>query len=184
VLFTIAVRTTSRGEGVARALTTEALRRYAGAPEVVVETFGEDNVQGRPARRLYEAFGFVGCEHLARIRKICEPFPECEESLLQDRPLFRVRTRRFAIFNGNASPPRRRWNDFGRSLHFVTDPQEQDALRQDVRLVTSPHHGDRGWMALDLERGEIDWDEIAGLLEAAYRQVANRHLVEQLDAST
>ena len=209
----LAVRSTSRGQGVGSALITEALRRYAKASEVVVETFGEDNPQGRSARRLYEAFGFVGCEHLqagaeggtrqlfrrnargnnsptadnrdlARIQSICQRFPECQESQLQDRPLFRARTRRFAIFNGSASPPRRRWEDFGRSLHFVTDPQEQNALRQDVRLAISPHHGDRGWMAIDLERREVDWGEVAELLETAFRQVAARQLVERLDASS
>ena len=40
---------------------------------------------------------------LARIRTICLRFPEAEEAELQDRPLFRVRARRFALFNGNAA---------------------------------------------------------------------------------
>ena len=101
--------------------------------------------------------------------------------VLQDRPLFHVRGKRFALFNGNSSPPRPRWKGFRRSLHFVTDPQEREALRQDPRFAVSPHHGDRGWMALDLEAGALDWDEIAELLETAYRQVARRQLVEELD---
>jgi predicted DNA-binding protein (MmcQ/YjbR family) len=102
---------------------------------------------------------------------------------LQNRPLFRVRTRRFAIFNGNASPRRPRWQGFGRSLHFVSDPQEREALLQDARFVTSPHHGDRGWLALDLETEKPDWAEVAELLETAYRQVATRRLIETLDAT-
>ena len=118
---------------------------------------------------------------LSRIRTICLRFPESEEVVLQDRPLFRVRGKRFALFNGNSSPPRPRWNGCRRSLHFVTDPQEREALRQDPRFAVSPHHGDRGWMALDLEAGALDWDEIAELLETAYRQVARRQLVEELD---
>ena len=36
-------------------------------------------------------------------------------------------------------------------------------------------------MALDLERDDVDWDEIAELLETAYRQVAGRQLIEELD---
>jgi predicted DNA-binding protein (MmcQ/YjbR family) len=118
---------------------------------------------------------------LSLIRSICLRFPESEEFELQSRPLFRVHTRRFALFNGNGSPPRPRWNGFGRSLHFVTDPQEREALRQDPRFVTSPHHGDRGWIALDLEAGEIDWEEVAELLETGYRHVASRQLIDQLD---
>jgi hypothetical protein len=118
---------------------------------------------------------------LSRIRRICRRFPEMEEVLLQDRPLFRVRTRRFAIFNGTLSPRRPRWKEFGRSLHFVTDPLEREALRQDHRFTMSPHHGDRGWMAVSLEGDDIDWGELAELLETAYRQVAGRELLELLD---
>src|SRR5947207_13248256 len=88
---------------------------------------------------------------LSRIRKICGRFPDMEEVVLQDRPLFRVHTRRFAIFNGTLSPRRPRWQEFGRSLHFVTDPQERESLRQDRRFTMSPHHGDRWWMAVSLE---------------------------------
>jgi hypothetical protein len=117
---------------------------------------------------------------LARIRQICLRFPEVEEAELQNRPLFRVRAKRFAIFNGDSSPPRPRWAAFGRSLHFVTDPEERRALSHDGRFRVSPHHGDRGWMALDLEV-VIDWTEIAELLETAYRHVATRQLVELLD---
>jgi predicted DNA-binding protein (MmcQ/YjbR family) len=118
---------------------------------------------------------------LARLRAICLAFPEAEEAALQDRPLFGVRSRRFALFNGASSPPRPRWNGSGQSLHFVTDPREREALRQDGRFTPSPHHGDRGWVAIRLEGGRVDWTELAELLEAAYRHVAGRALVELLD---
>ena len=58
----LAVRQSARGRGIGSALLAVALERYSGAPEVLVETFGEDNVAGRPARRLYEAFGFTAAE--------------------------------------------------------------------------------------------------------------------------
>jgi predicted DNA-binding protein (MmcQ/YjbR family) len=108
---------------------------------------------------------------LARIRAFCLRFEGAEESLLQNRPLFRVGRRRFALFNGTESPPRPRWDGAGRSLHFLSDPSEADALRQDGRFSASPHHGDRGWMALRLE-DQVDWDEVGELLESAYRRVA------------
>jgi predicted DNA-binding protein (MmcQ/YjbR family) len=57
----------------------------------------------------------------------------------------------------------------------VTDPAERDALGQDERFVTSPHHGDRGWLGVRID-GELDWIEVAELLDAAYRQVAPRHV--------
>lgn len=112
---------------------------------------------------------------LGRIRSICLGFPGVEEGELQDRPLFRVGRRRFAIFNGRASPPRRRWSSWGCSLHFLADPDEITALRHDGRFRSSPHHGDRGWLAIELDdQGSVGWDEVAELLESGYRQVARR----------
>ena len=111
---------------------------------------------------------------LERVRRICLGFAGAEEAELQSRPLFRVGRRRFAIFNGAGSPPRPRWSFSGRSLHFLTDPLEVEALRQDRRFVPSPHHGHRGWMALRLDGGDVDWVELAELLESAYRQVVPR----------
>ena len=61
----LAVRASARRRGVGHALVLEVLRRYGPGCEVIVDTFGEDNVEGRPARRLYESFGFVPAEALA-----------------------------------------------------------------------------------------------------------------------
>ena len=89
--------------------------------------------------------------------------------------MFRVGKRRFAIFNGATSDRRPRWAASGRSLHFLADPFEIDALRHDGRFSPSPHHGNRRWLALPLQdAGIIDWVEVAELLESAYRQVASR----------
>ena len=110
---------------------------------------------------------------LGHIRDICRKFAGTDEGELQNRPLFRVGSRRFAIFNGESSPPRPRWNSSGRSLHFASDPLERDALRQDARFTPSPHHGDRGWFAMRLDdAGSVDWNEVAELLESAHRHVA------------
>ena len=82
---------------------------------------------------------------LARVRACCVDLPEVEEAELQDRPLFRVRTRRFAIVNLATSPPRPRWAGFGRSLHVLADANEHDALLADpgsrYRRTTAPAGG-------------------------------------------
>ncbi len=112
---------------------------------------------------------------LGRIRAICERFDDVEEVALQDRPLFGVGRHRFAIFNGETSPGRPRWNCSGRSLHFLADADELEALRDDVRFAVSPHHGSRGWFALGIgDPDAADGTEIAELLESAHRMVAPR----------
>jgi len=60
----LAVRSSARRRGVGQALVTEALRRCLPPCEVLVDTFGQDNIEGFPARRLYESFGFVPRERL------------------------------------------------------------------------------------------------------------------------
>ena len=121
---------------------------------------------------------------LERIRMICSRFPEAEEGTLQDRPLFHVRRRRFAILNQDDAPYRKRWEGFGTSLHFMTDPTQRRVLEHDPRFTVSPHHGFRGWMALDLHSQHSDWSEIGRLLESAYRAVAGKELVAEMQIRT
>ena len=109
-------------------------------------------------------------EALSRLRTICERLEGTNEHVLQDRPLFRVGNRRYAIFNGASSPPRRRWEGSGRSLHFLADPDEIDALRADHRFRPSPHHGERGWFALPID-DDTDWTEVAELVTSAHAMI-------------
>jgi GNAT superfamily N-acetyltransferase len=60
----LAVRAPARRTGVGHALVAEALHRCPPPCEVLVDTFGADNIEGHPARRLYESFGFVPAEYL------------------------------------------------------------------------------------------------------------------------
>ena len=54
----LAVRRSARYQGIGSALVAEALRRFRPPCRISVHTFGEENPEGRPARRLYERFGF------------------------------------------------------------------------------------------------------------------------------
>ena len=54
----LAVRRAARGQGIGGALLTEVLRRWPGPCTISLSTFGADNPEGRPARRIYERFGF------------------------------------------------------------------------------------------------------------------------------
>jgi GNAT superfamily N-acetyltransferase len=62
----LAVRKAARGQGIGQALVAAALARCPDPCTVSLVTFGADNVQGRPARGLYESFGFTAAEVLPR----------------------------------------------------------------------------------------------------------------------
>ena len=47
------------------------------------------------------------------------------------------------------------------------------------RFFRPPYVGPRGWIGVRMD-GEVDWDEVAGVCEEAYRTVAPKSLVAQL----
>lgn len=58
----LAVTQSCRRNGVGRRLMEYAIGLVESPAEIVVTTFGEDNPEGRPARRFYEQFGFRAAE--------------------------------------------------------------------------------------------------------------------------
>jgi predicted DNA-binding protein (MmcQ/YjbR family) len=60
--------------------------------------------------------------------------------------------------------------------------QEVRVAGDPERFFRPPYVGHRGWIGLRLD-GEVDWDEVAELCEDAYRSVAPKRLLAQLDAA-
>jgi hypothetical protein len=59
---------------------------------------------------------------------------------------------------------------------------QAELIEQDPdRFFRPPYVGHRGWIGVRLDR-DLDWGEIAGIAEDAYRQVAPKTLLAQLDA--
>jgi len=54
----LAVRSSDRGQGVGRCLVRRAIEHFSLYVTVSVHTFPEDNIEGRPARLLYQRMGF------------------------------------------------------------------------------------------------------------------------------
>ena len=111
---------------------------------------------------------------LAKLREICLAFPETSERLSHGAPTFFVREKRaflmvltdhhgdgrFAIWCARRTASRGCWSRPTRSRFFVP-----------------PYVGHRGWLGVRLDRG-LDWNELAGIAEDAYAEVAPAKLVE------
>jgi predicted DNA-binding protein (MmcQ/YjbR family) len=105
---------------------------------------------------------------LARLTKICLALPEaaCENS--RSHATFRVRKKVFAYF----------LNDHHRdgivSVCAKVLPGDNKALvsAQPARFYLPAYIGPRGWVALRLDRGAIDWKEVAELVAGSYQLTA------------
>lgn len=116
---------------------------------------------------------------LAKVRELALAFPETTERLSHGTPSFFVRQKStFVNF----------WDDHhgdGRLALWVAAPvgvQEQLTAEEPDRFFVPPYVGHRGWLGVRLDV-DLDWDEVAGIIEDSYRQVAPKKLVARLDAS-
>jgi hypothetical protein len=64
---------------------------------------------------------------------------------------------------------------------FKPEPDERLALLEDERFYVPPYFGPGGWLALDFGASAVDWDEIAELMDASFRQVALKRMLRVLD---
>jgi hypothetical protein len=132
----------------------------------------------RRARQLCDDATVIGPaerEHtLARIRKICLELPETSERLSHGAPTFFVRGKRafLMVLSDHHGDGR-----FAIWCAAPTGLQGTLVEADPERFFVPPYVGHRGWLGLRLDRG-IDWDEIAGVVEDAYVEVAPPKLVD------
>jgi hypothetical protein len=115
---------------------------------------------------------------LRRVREICLSLPEVTERLSHGSPAFYVRgktTLAHAWVDGHHD------HTFPH-LWLAAPPGAQEELvaSEPERFFRPPYVGHRGWIGVRLDR-DVDWDEVADLCEDAYRTVAPKRLVAQLD---
>ncbi|MBT1190627.1 MmcQ/YjbR family DNA-binding protein [Rhodococcoides kroppenstedtii] len=117
---------------------------------------------------------------LRRVRELALGFPGAAEKVSHGRPQF-FTTKTFAVYGATVKGDHHstRWS---RSLQFLPDPDEHEALLGDSRFFVPAYWGPAGWLALDLTADEPDWDEVRELIDMSYRRTATRRLVAELDA--
>ncbi|HEY6053838.1 MAG TPA: MmcQ/YjbR family DNA-binding protein [Gaiellaceae bacterium] len=115
---------------------------------------------------------------LALIREICLALPEVSERPSHGSPTFFVRGRSsFATVTTDH-------HGDGRFAIWCAAPDGMQAMlveADEERFFVPPYVGHRGWLGFRLDRG-YDPDELAGILEDAYAEVAPAKLVEQARA--
>jgi hypothetical protein len=111
---------------------------------------------------------------LERIRELCLALPETSERPSHGAPTFFVRGKRaFLMVMTNHHGDGR----FAIWCAAAAGMQSMLAEADPERFFVPPYVGHRGWLGLRLDRG-LDWDELAGIVEDAYAEVAPAKLVE------
>lgn len=111
---------------------------------------------------------------LKRLRDICLALPETSERLSHGAPTFFVRGKRAFLMvltdhHGD-----------GRFAVWCAAPagvQGMHAENDPEKFFVPPYVGHRGWLGMRLDRA-LNWEEIAGIAEDAYAEVAPAKLVE------
>ena len=109
---------------------------------------------------------------LARLSKICLALPETSRQDWGSHASFLVRKRIFAYFLNN---------HHGDGIVGVTGkvlPGDNTALikAQPERFYMPAYVGPHGWVALRLDVGEVDWEEVGELMACSYRLLAPKRL--------
>ena len=111
---------------------------------------------------------------LDRLRAICLALPEVTEKISHGEPTWFVR-KTFVTFADHH-------HDDRLAFWCAVPPGAQEALvaAEPGRYFRPPYVGGRGWLGVWLDV-PVDWAEITKIVRDAYRTVAPRKLVAQLD---
>jgi hypothetical protein len=115
---------------------------------------------------------------LVAMRGLCLALPEVTERLSHGSPTWFIRDKKtFVMFVDDHH------GDGILGIWCAAPPGVQEALvdEEPERFFRPPYVGHRGWLGVRLDR-DPDWDEMASIVEDAYRMVAPKTLVKQLDA--
>ena len=116
---------------------------------------------------------------LTRLTEIALRLPETTRNIYGSHAQFLVRKKTFAYFLDN---------HHGDGIVSITGkvlPGDNKALAeaQPKRFYLPAYIGSKGWVALPLDVGKVDWSEVEELLSGSYALVAPRKLAEQVKTS-
>ena len=115
---------------------------------------------------------------LETLRRLCLALPETTERLSHGEPTWFVRGKTTFVTYADHH------HDDRLAFWCAAPPGVQEALvaTNPEQFFVPPYVGGRGWLGVRLDV-PVDWAEIAELITDAYRCVAPKRLLAQLDAS-
>jgi hypothetical protein len=117
---------------------------------------------------------------VAKVQELCLAYPEAIEAEQFGGPWWKAGQKPFCFYG--ASSEKRADGYHGVDGIGVKLPLlEQEAVLRDPRFERERYIGRHGWTLMRFE-GRIAWDEVAELVDEAYRGVANRRMLAKLDA--
>lgn len=130
----------------------------------------------KPATRPSRVKRKASDDPLERLRAICLALPEATEKEAWGAPTFRVRDKMFAMFLDNHH------GDDRVAIWCKAPPEVQGMLvsADARRFFVPPYVGHKGWVGVRLDL-DVDWDEVAGIVEDGYRMSAPKRLIALLD---
>jgi predicted DNA-binding protein (MmcQ/YjbR family) len=113
---------------------------------------------------------------LESLRRLCLALPETTERLSHGEPTWFVRDKKTFVSYANHH------HDDRLGFWCAAPPGVQEALvaQSSDRYYRPPYVGHRGWLGVYLDV-PVDWAEIAEIVEDAYRMIAPKRLVAELD---
>jgi predicted DNA-binding protein (MmcQ/YjbR family) len=116
---------------------------------------------------------------LAELRDITLGYPEAYEKVSHGRPGF-FASKMFAMYGGSTkeSGP---MVAVDRCVMIKVDGSDREALQRDGRFFYPAYVGVSGWLGLDFTKAKVDWNEVRELVDASYRLVAPKRLIDELD---
>lgn len=111
---------------------------------------------------------------LAKLRELCLGLPETSERLSHGAPTFFVREKRAFVMVMTDH------HGDGRFALWCAAPDGMQKMLVEAdpeRFFVPPYVGHRGWLGVRLDRGP-HWDELTGIAEDAYAEVAPKKLVD------
>ena len=112
---------------------------------------------------------------MKKLREICLALPETSERLSHGEPTWFIGAKKVFVTYADHHHDDR----VGFWCAAPADVQEQLVGEEPESFFRPPYVGHRGWLGVYLDV-PVDWDEIADIVEQAYRTVASRRQVSML----